>query len=209
MINKTLKQYIEKNILPEYEKNEQGHGVEHIKYVVRRSLKFAEQVEGVNLDMVYTIACYHDIGHSIDAKNHEKVSADILADDENLYMFFTPDQIDIMAEAVEDHRASSNNEPRSIYGKIVSSADRRTDMSNVLTTMYTYNLKNNPQFSLQENIENAYNHICKKFASGGYATNKMYFKDEEYEKLLDQANQFKNNKQEFVKYYCEINKINQ
>ena len=137
MINKQLKEYIEKVILPEYEKNEQGHGPKHIEYVVRRSLEFARQVEGVNLDMVYAVASYHDIGHHIDAKNHERVSAGIFADDENMYMFFTPDEIDIIYEAIEDHRASGDHEPRSVYGKIVSSADRRTDINNVMTTMYT------------------------------------------------------------------------
>ena len=207
MINKQLKEYIEKNILPIYENNEQGHGPKHIEYVVRRSLEFAKQVEDINLDMVYTIASFHDIGHHIDAKNHEQVSADIFADDENMYYFFTSDQIDIIFEAIQDHRASGDSEPRSIYGKIVSSADRRTDLDNVMTTMYTYGLKNRPNQTLQENIEDAYSHICRKFAYGGYAIDKMYFKDEEFDKLVEQAEYFKNNKDEFIKYYCNINKI--
>ena len=207
MINKQLKEYIEKQVLPEYEKNEQGHGPKHIEYVVRRSLEFAKQVEGINLDMVYTIASYHDIGHHIDAKNHEIVSADIFADDENMSYFFTAEEIQTIFEAIQDHRASGDREPRSIYGKIVSSADRRTDINNIMTTMYTYGLKNRPNQSVQENIEDAYSHICRKFAYGGYATNKMYFKDEEYERLIEQAEYFKNHKPEFIKYYCEINNI--
>ena len=55
MINKDLKKYIETNVLPIYSKNEQGHGPKHIEYVVRRSLKFADQVPNVNYDMVYTV----------------------------------------------------------------------------------------------------------------------------------------------------------
>ena len=38
----------------------------------------------VNYNMVYVIAAYHDIGHHIDRKNHEKVSADIMCQDKNL-----------------------------------------------------------------------------------------------------------------------------
>lgn len=207
MINEQLKEYIEANILPEYEKNEEGHGIKHIEYVIRRSLEFANQVPNVNLDMVYAVASYHDIGHHIDAKNHEKVSADIFADDENMYRFFDQDQIKTMFEAIQDHRASGQHEPRSVYGKIVSSADRRTDINNVMTTMYSYRLKHSPDFTIEENIEEAYNHMCKKFSRDGYATTKMYFKDEEYEKLLEQTEWFKNNKSEFIKYYCEINNI--
>jgi uncharacterized protein len=208
MINKELKEYIEKHILPVYEKNEKGHGIEHIRYVIRRSLEFAKQVDDINLDMVYTIASFHDIGHHIDAKNHEQVSADIFADDENMYYFFTDEQIDIIYNAIQDHRASGEHEPRSIYGKIVSSADRRTDINNVMRTMYTYGLKNRPEQSIQQNIEDAYRHICSKFAYGGYATTKIYFEDKEYLKLIEQAEYLKNHKYEFVEYYCNINKIN-
>jgi uncharacterized protein len=208
MINKELKEYIEKYVLPVYENNEQGHGSKHIEYVVRRSLEFARQVKDVNLDMVYTIASYHDIGHHIDAKKHEQISADIFADDKNMEMFFTDEQIQTIYEAIVDHRASGDHEPRSIYGKIVSSADRRTDLNNIMTTMYTYGLKNRPEQTLEENIEDAYSHICRKFAHGGYATTKMYFEDEEYNKLIEQAEYFKNHKTEFVNYYCDINNIN-
>ncbi len=73
--------------------------------------------------MVYTVAAYHDLGHHIDGKNHEKVSAEMLLADENLREFFSEEEIRIMTEAVYDHRASMEGEPRSIYGKIVSSAD--------------------------------------------------------------------------------------
>ncbi len=76
MIRKSLERYIEENVFPEYEKNDEGHGIEHIWSVVRRSLKFAKQVSDINEEMVYVIASYHDIGVSIDRKHHEKVSAD-------------------------------------------------------------------------------------------------------------------------------------
>lgn len=74
--------------------------------------------------MVYVIAAYHDIGHHIDSKNHEVISADIMSKDENLKKFFTDEELIIIKEAIEDHRASSKEDSRTIYGKIVSSADR-------------------------------------------------------------------------------------
>ena len=122
-VNPELKRYIEENVFPEYEKNDEGHGIEHIWSVVRRSLKFAKQVSDINEEMVYVIASYHDIGVSIDRKHHEKVSADILRRDDKLKEFFDEEKIEIMAGAVEDHCASVEGEPRSIYGKIVSSAE--------------------------------------------------------------------------------------
>ena len=82
MINQEIKEYIEKNIFPEYQKNDSGHNIDHIKYVLERSLKFAKTVPDINLNMVYVIAAFHDIGHHIDAKNHEQVSSEILERDE-------------------------------------------------------------------------------------------------------------------------------
>lgn len=68
-IEKELIKYIEEEIFPLYSKNEEGHGIKHIKTVIERSLKFAKEYD-VNLDIVYTVAAYHDIGHYIDRKKH-------------------------------------------------------------------------------------------------------------------------------------------
>ena len=88
-INRELQAYIENNIFPEYEKNEKGHGIDHIKYVIERSFQLVKENSlDVNPNMVYTIASYHDIGHHIDSKTHEIISADIMSKDKNLSRFF-------------------------------------------------------------------------------------------------------------------------
>ena len=69
-INSDLISYVEKEIFPIYETFDKGHNLDHIKYVIDRSFKFASRVPDINYDMVYVIAAYHDIGHFIDAKNH-------------------------------------------------------------------------------------------------------------------------------------------
>ena len=207
MIDEELKLYIAQKVFPEYKKNEIGHGIEHINYVIKRSLMFAKQVDNIDIDMVYVIACYHDIGHYVDAKHHEYVSAEMFMKDSEIKKFFNEEDVKTIFEAIQDHRASGKDEPRSIYGKIVSSADRRTDIDNIMRTMFTYCLKHNPSYTIEQNIEEAYSHICRKFARGGYATDKMYFHDDEYEKLKEKAEWFKNNKVEFIKYYCLINNI--
>ena len=152
-INDELKQYIENTIFSSYKKNDLGHNLDHIKYVIDRSLKFASNLDDINYDMVYVIAAYHDIGHFIDAKNHEKVSADMLLEDINLSKYFTEDEIQIMAEAIYDHRASLEGEPRSIYGKIVSSADRNTLVEVPLKRTYAYRVEHNHNDTLDEIIE--------------------------------------------------------
>jgi uncharacterized protein len=105
--------------LPQYEKLS-GHAGGHIKQVIDRSLEFAKQAPGVNLDMVYIIAAYHDLGRLIDNETHNIESAKMMRADKFLLENFTAEEVETMAEAVEDHRASLGHEPRSIYGKIVS-----------------------------------------------------------------------------------------
>ena len=46
-------------------------------------------------------------------------------------------------DAIEDHRASSNHEPRTIYGRIVSTADRTIiDIDNTIRRSYSYGKRN-------------------------------------------------------------------
>lgn len=206
-VNKDLKNYIENNIFPSYIKNDSGHNLDHIKYVIDRSMKFASTVDDINFDMVYTIAAYHDIGHYIDAKNHEKISAEMLLNDDNLKDFFDDEQIKTMSEAVYDHRASMEGEPRSIYGKIVSSADRNTLVEVPLRRTYVYRLAHNPELTIEQIIEESRQHIINKFGQNGYATEKMYFEDPDYEKFLEEISLLAENESEFKKRYCEVNNI--
>ena len=206
-INNELKSYIEKNIFPSYSKNDLGHNIDHINYVIERSLKFAKEVPDINYDMVYTIAAYHDIGHYIDAKNHEKVSGDILYNDSKLREFFKEEEINIMKEAVYDHRASLKTEPRSIYGKIVSSADRNTNVDAILKRAYAYRIEHNPDYTIDEIIEESYEHIKNKFGKSGYASNKMYFKDIDFLNFLDSVASLVENKDEFKNRFCKVNNI--
>ena len=207
MINEQLKTYIETKVLPNYQKNEEGHGLKHIEYVIDRSLKFAKTVRDINYDMVYVIAAYHDIGHYLDRKNHEKVSAEMLLKDRNLRNYFSEEQIKIMADAVYDHRASLEYEPRSIYGKIVSSADRNANIDDILRRTYSYNLKHTPNISLDDMIEESRNHVLNKFGKNGYAKEKMYFKDLEYEKYLIECDKLASNPEQFRKKYIQVNEL--
>ena len=207
-INRKLQKYIEKKIFPKYKNNDFGHNLDHIKYVIDRSLKFASEVDNINFNMVYVIAAYHDIGHYIDAKNHEKISAEIVLRDDNLREFFTEDEIKTIADAIYDHRASMDGEPRTVYGKIVSSADRNTLVDVTLKRTYAYRVEHNPNDSLDEIIEESRQHVIKKFGKKGYATEKMFFEDLEYKKFLEDISNLAENKAQFRRKFIEINKLN-
>lgn len=209
MINKRLEKYIIEEILPYYEKNDLGHNMEHIKYVIDRSIKFASTVPNINYDMVYAIACYHDIGHHIDPKNHEKISSEILLSDQKLTDFFTEEEIKIMAEAVNDHRASLETEPRNIYGKIISSADKNTSIEEPLKRTYAYRKNSNPHDSLEKIMNESRLHLIDKFGEAGYAPEKIYFPDEQYDKYLIDIRKLLADEKTFRDKYIQVNKIDQ
>lgn len=200
-INLKLREYIKDKIIPEYNKNEVAHGVGHVEYVINRSLKLAKQ-HNLNLDIAYTIAVYHDIGHHIDAKNHEKVSADIFFHDEYMRKFFNDDEITVIKEAIEDHRASSKNEPRSIYGKVVSNADKNIEVEVFLkrAIMYTFNYY--PDYSKEQCLEIVYNYCIEKFGEQGYA--KSYIEDKEYDEYINSLRNLIKNKAEFIQNFNKV-----
>lgn len=196
-MNNELVQYIENEIFPLYDRNEEGHGINHIKTVIKRSLELANDYD-VDLDMVYTIASYHDLGHYIDRKTHEIISAEIFMKDEKIKQWFTDEQRSIIKEAIEDHRASSNHEPRTIYGKIISTADRTIiDIDNTIKRSYSYGKRNYIGLTEEEQIERVYQHLTEKYGENGYA--KVYLEDKEFEDALDKLRQALSNKEEFIK----------
>ena len=162
--------------------------------------------------MVYVVAAYHDIGHHIDSKTHEIISADIMSKDENLKEFFNEDELKVIKEAIEDHRASAKDDPRSIYGRIVSSADRNNKVEDCLRRTYTYGKKLNPEATDEELFQRAYDVLQNKFGEDGYA--KYYFKDSNYEKflkeiryLLKDKDNYINTQRQYIKKLKEENKI--
>ena len=206
-IRKEIIDYFDEVIQFHYRQNDKGHDIDHAEYVINRSLEFASQVEFINFEMVYVIAAYHDIAHHIDAKHHEIISAKMLSEDIKLKEFFSNEQIKVMAEAVEDHRSSMNGDPRSIYGKIVSSADRNTDVKTTLKRCYLYNRKHYPKINEEGLIEECRQFIIKKFGMSGYARTKMYFDDKDYEKYLRDITELALNKKKFYRVMCETNGI--
>lgn len=210
-MNKELENYLNENILTQYANNSNGHNIEHIQYVVERSMIFANEASqdhDINMDMVYTIAVYHDIGHMENPKEHERVSANMLLSDKNLHKWFSESEILIMHDAVAEHRASSKKEPSTIYGKIVSSADRSTSVDDILSRSYAYHKNQHPTATFNELVNDSYEHIKAKFGQNGYASAKMYFKDVAYETFLNQMLSITKDIETFKEVFAEINNVN-
>ena len=206
MINKKLKKYIENNIMNKYkDDNYGGHGWEHIQDVINRSFELKDKFNlEVDPNMVYTIAAYHDIGYRQDPDNHEKVSSEIFLQDEEMKKFFNDEERNIIAEAIVDHRASLEYEARSVYGKLVSSADRAIDVDDMLRRSIAFQTEKhkseNP--TIEQIIEYSFKKLSSKYGNGGYA--KMYFQDDKYKDYLAKMNKILSDKNEFIKAELDL-----
>jgi uncharacterized protein len=200
-VNKELKNYIKKNILPKYNTFDKGHNIAHIQKVIDDSLTLAEKFE-VDINMVYTIAAYHDIGIETSRELHHIISGKVLHDDENLKKWFIPLQIETMQQAVEDHRASNNYEPRSIYGKIVAEADRDISLKTILRRTLQFGLVKYPDANFDFHFDRAYSHIVNKYGENGYL--KLYLHSEKNEQGLEEVRAALHNKETLKKMFEEM-----
>lgn len=181
MIPTTLIHYIETEIIPRYELFDKAHNLSHVRTVIEESLSLATKYN-VNESMAYTIAAYHDTGLCRDRATHHLISGTILKQDETLRQWFSEEEIDTMKEAVEDHRASADHEPRSIYGKIVAEADRVIDPVVTLRRTVQYGLKQKPEAGEEWHYQRFHQHLMEKYAPGGYL--KLWFPESENAKRL-------------------------
>ena len=167
MIPTTLISYIQNNILPLYDHFDLAHSQEHINTVIDQSEQLSKYYD-VNFAMVYTIAAYHDLGLKYGRENHHIDSGRIVMLDETLHEWFSQEQIQIIKEAVEDHRASRGERPRSIYGCIVAEADREINPMRIIRRTIQYGLKHYPQTTMEGHYQRLCNHMSEKYEEGGY-----------------------------------------
>ena len=162
-----LVEFIETKILPQYAAFDAAHNMEHVTRVIRHSLELVK-VTGADVNMVYAIAAYHDLGMSGPRAVHHLTGGKILAADARLKKWFSPEQLKVMREAVEDHRASASHSPRSIYGKIVAEADRDIEKDVVIRRTIQYGLANYPQLDHEGHWKRFKEHMDNKYSKDGY-----------------------------------------
>ena len=162
-----LVEFVETQILPQYARFDRAHNMEHATRVIRRSLDLARRI-GADLNMAYTIAAYHDLGLSGPRAIHHLTSGKILTQDARLKRWFNADQLKVMREAVEDHRASASRVPRSIYGKIVAEADRDIEPETVIRRTIQFGLANYPQLDAEGHWQRFMQHMDEKYSTNGY-----------------------------------------
>lgn len=163
----TLAAFLETSVIPRYAAFDKAHQEDHARAVVNRALALASHYP-VDRNMVYAAAACHDLGLAVDRKTHHLESGRMIREMEELHRWFSPEQIETIAQAAEDHRASSDHAPRSLYGRIIAEADRLIEPEQIIRRTVQYGLAHNPELSRPGHWQRTLDHLHEKYAEGGY-----------------------------------------
>lgn len=160
--------YVEEHVIPEYEKFDKAHRPDHVRMVIQQSMALAAHKPELDIDMVYLAAAFHDLGLVNGREMHHVDSRRILEGDRFVNSRYTREEITVMGEAIEDHRASGKNRPRNDYGLILAEADRFIDVETIIRRTVQYGLKNYPELDRQGHYERTVRHLEEKYGPEGY-----------------------------------------
>ena len=183
MINPEIERYVYETVVPKYRDFDDAHKEDHALTVIRQAMHLLEgraewigkqkMVDPVwktpvDKDMLLVAAACHDLGLINGRDNHHMDSGTIIRADSNLRKWFNQEQIETIAQAAEDHRASGKGVPRSIYGMIVAEADRVIDGETIIRRTVQFGFKHYPDLGREGHIARAVDHLHEKYGRGGY-----------------------------------------
>ena len=139
---------VKKQVSELLDKDNSGHGMDHINRVLELSLKFAEK-ENANKDIVSLIALLHDVddyklfgmNNAENLTNTKKIMEDCNVDKN------TQEQVCLALNNIGYSKRLKGCCPTTLEGKIVSDADMCDALgANGILRVYTYSLKNGKPF---------------------------------------------------------------
>ena len=182
-----IRDFVEREIVPRYDNFDAGHGRDHVHTVMTQALQLAQHYPEVDPCLLLVAAAYHDLGLAYGREHHHTHSARIIREDERLKQWFSDEEIGIIADAAEDHRASSGHEPRTIYGRIVAEADRIIDGETIVRRALQYGMSHEPGLDREGQYRRLMEHMREKYDYGGYL--KLWIPESDNAKRLEQFRQ--------------------
>jgi uncharacterized protein len=197
-----IREFVEREIVPRYDGFDAGHGRDHVQTVISQALSLAQYYPEVDRCMLLVAAAYHDLGLAFGRDLHHIHSARIVREDERLQQWFNEDEINTIADAAEDHRASSDHEPRTIYGRIVAEADRIIDGETIVRRALQYGLKHEPGLDREGQYRRLMEHMREKYDYGGYL--QLWIPESDNAKQLEAFRQTLANEEAFRRLFDTI-----
>ena len=178
-----INHYIYEVIVPQYAGFDAAHKEDHALTVIDQAMKLLDEMQewvkgqaeadpqwkvDVDREVLKMAAACHDLGLVNGRDRHHLDSGEIIRNDAVLRQWFSEEEIETIAQAAEDHRASGTSEPRSIYGKIVAEADRVINGETIIRRTIQFGFKHYPDLGREGHMQRAVDHLKEKYGRGGY-----------------------------------------
>ena len=171
-ISNDIEAYVFDVIVPLYKGFDSAHREDHALTVISQAMhlldKMPEGFAEVDREMLFVAAACHDLGLVNGRERHHLDSGEIIRSNAKLKEWFSEEQIETIAQAAEDHRASGKSAPRSIYGMLVAEADRVIDGETIIRRTIQFGMNNYPELDREGHIRRAVEHLREKYGRGGY-----------------------------------------
>lgn len=183
-IRQDIRRYVFEEIVPQYAGFDPAHREDHVLTVIGQAMELLDRMPEwikthhdetgewngieVNREMLFMAVACHDLGLAGGRERHHLDSGIIIRSDSRLREWFSEEQIETIAQAAEDHRASGKSAPRSIYGMLVAEADRVIVSETIIRRTIQFGLNNYPALDREGHIRRAIEHLKEKYGRGGY-----------------------------------------
>ena len=183
-IREDIQKFVFDEIVPKYAGFDPAHKEDHALTVIEQAMVLMDRMsawraaqneetasnwqEVPEREMLFIAAACHDLGLVNGRERHHLDSGIIIRNDPRLRQWFTEEDIETIAQAAEDHRASGKSAPRSIYGKIVAEADRVIDGETIIRRTIQFGFTHYPSLDREAHIKRAVEHLREKYGRGGY-----------------------------------------
>lgn len=183
-IREDIQKFVFDEIIPKYAGFDPAHKEDHALTVIEQAMLLMDRMsawraaqneetasnwqEVPEREMLFIAAACHDLGLVNGRERHHLDSGIIIRNDPRLRQWFTEEDIETIAQAAEDHRASGKSAPRSIYGKIVAEADRVIDGETIIRRTIQFGFTHYPSLDREAHIKRAVEHLREKYGRGGY-----------------------------------------
>lgn len=183
-IREDIQKFVFDEIVPKYAGFDPAHKEDHALTVIEQAMLLMDRMsawraaqneetasnwqEIPEREMLFIAAACHDLGLVNGRERHHLDSGIIIRNDPRLRQWFTEEDIETIAQAAEDHRASRKSAPRSIYGKIVAEADRVIDGETIIRRTIQFGFTHYPSLDREAHIKRAVEHLREKYGRGGY-----------------------------------------
>lgn len=158
-----------------YKTMDRAHGLDHFKRVFDCGVQLNNALplkSRFSEELIFAVAYTHDIFTGVCREHHHTLVGQFVRNNAQLFFpEFTSPEVEMIALACEQHRASFKGEFSTLFSELMNSADRELPVSakEILNRAVMYREDNFPHESKEEVLAESIRHVKDKFGHGGYA----------------------------------------